>query len=337
MPGIAIRPFSSDDVPAAAELLAGRHRADRARLPMLSGKLEDAGIWAEVLDGALRGAAQTVAATRAGRLVGFLLADHMLFPPDAMMAQWIPPHSLSMGYQGHAVADGEDATDVVRLLYAEIAADAVRQGYFIHRVEIIAGDRAIEEAWVNLGFGRTLTAATRDTGPVMIGDVPGIAVHEAGAEDIDVVMDLAHTLDLHHATAPMFWPIIREAHAAARAFNVEALKDPATPYFVAHKDGRPAGMQTFLRPGFTPFVVPHATDVYLFEGVVDGAVRGGGVGTELLEHSMRWAREQGHLTCTLHFASGNPSGAPFWLRHGFVPVTQTMERRVDERIAWANQ
>ena len=57
----------------------------------------------------------------------------------------------------------------------------------------------------------------------------------------------------------------------------------------------------------------------------------------LNNHSMRWAREQGHLTCTLHFASGNPSGAPFWLRHGFIPVTHTMERRVDERIAWANQ
>ena len=79
MPGIAIRPFSSDDVPAAAELLAGRHRADRDRLPMLSGKLEDAGLWAEVLDGALRAAAHAVAATRAGRLIGFLLADHIVY------------------------------------------------------------------------------------------------------------------------------------------------------------------------------------------------------------------------------------------------------------------
>jgi len=337
MPGIALRPFTPDDVPAAAALLAARHQADRARLPMLSEKLLDAGLWAEILDGAARSAAYAFAATRAGRLIAFLLADQQVFAPDTMMAQWTPPHSLSMGYQGHAVEAGEDPTEVLRLLYAEIAAQAVGDGFFAHRVEIVAGDAPLQEAWLTLGFGRHLTAATRDTGPVMIGEVPGIAVSTATSEDIGLVMALAHTLDLHHAASPMFWPIVREARPAARAFNLKALTDASSPYFVASRDGKTAGMQTFLRPGFTPFIVPHGSDVYLFEGVVDPAARSAGVGTELLEHSMRWAREQGYHTCTLHFASANPSGAPFWLRHGFVPVTHTMERHIDERIAWANR
>ncbi|MCC6387474.1 MAG: GNAT family N-acetyltransferase [Dehalococcoidia bacterium] len=337
MPGIALRPFTSDDVPAAAALLAARHQADRARLPLLSPKLEEAGPWAEILDGAARVASYAFAATRAGRLVAFLLADQQNFAPGTLMAQWTPPHSLSTGYQDHAIDAGEDPTEVLRLLYAEVAALAVRDGYFVHRVEIVAGDAALQEGWLNLGFGRYLSAATRDTGPVMIGDVPGVAVSTAGAEDIEVVMSLAHTLDLHHAASPMFWPIIREARPAARAFNLDALQGAGAPFFIANRDGKTAGMQTFLRPGFTPFVVPHDHDVYLFEGVVDPASRSAGVGTELLEHSMRWAREQGYQTCTLHFASANPSGAPFWLRHGFVPVTHTMERHVDERIAWANR
>ena len=51
---------------------------------------------------------------------------------------------------------------------------------------------------------------------------------------------------------------------------------------------------------------------------------------------MEWAATNGYHTCTLHFASQNPSGGPFWLGHGFVPIEYTMERRVDERVAWAN-
>jgi hypothetical protein len=51
---------------------------------------------------------------------------------------------------------------------------------------------------------------------------------------------------------------------------------------------------------------------------------------------MAWARKQGHRWCTLHFASGNPSGAPFWLGHGFIPVEYTMSRHLDERVAYAN-
>jgi hypothetical protein len=50
---------------------------------------------------------------------------------------------------------------------------------------------------------------------------------------------------------------------------------------------------------------------------------------------MDWASRAGYTSCTLHFAPSNPSGGPFWLGHGFVPVEHTMERVIDSRIAWA--
>lgn len=74
--------------------------------------------------------------------------------------------------------------------------------------------------------------------------------------------------------------------------------------------------------------------MYLFEGVVASDSRGGGIGGALLKHSMAWAAQAGFETCTLHFASGNPLGAPFWLGHGFVPVEHTMQHVIDARVAW---
>jgi GNAT superfamily N-acetyltransferase len=134
----------------------------------------------------------------------------------------------------------------------------------------------------------------------------------------------------------MFWPLLNEPQAAAREHTKGLLDNPANAHFIVYADGKPAGMQTFMRPGFTPPVMDFEHDVYLFEGVVEAKARSGGVGTALLAHSMKWAQEQGYSQCTLHFASGNPSGAPFWLGHGFVPIEYTMVRHVDERVAWAN-
>ena len=151
----------------------------------------------------------------------------------------------------------------------------------------------------------------------------------------DDVMRLADDLNDGHWKSPIFWPILHVAEPAAREFNLAALRGSETPYFVAYEEGKPVGMQTFLRPGFTPPIVKRETDVYLFEGIVARDARSGGIGGALLQHSMEWAARSGFESCTLHFAPGNPSGAPFWLGHGFVPVEHTMERTVDARVAWA--
>jgi GNAT superfamily N-acetyltransferase len=272
---------------------------------------------------------------RGADMAGFLFGELMLFGPMDMASLYLPPQSIAMPIEGHAVAAGEDKAEVYLALYADLAAAWVASGFFVHRIAITAGDPETQEAWVTLGFGRNLTCGVRDTGPVMIGELGGIDVREATSEDIETVLTLADSLNVHHARSPMFWPYLRTTESGSREFNLNALQPGEPPYFVAYREGIPIAMQTFLRPGFTPPIVDRNRDVYLFEGVVDDAARGGGIGTSLLEHTMRWAREAGYETCTLHFAPMNPSGAPFWLRHGFIPVEYTMERRVDERIAWA--
>ena len=140
------------------------------------------------------------------------------------------------------------------------------------------------------------------------------AMHEAGASSPDVI----------------------EADGLLHRFHIEGDKrGTLNGWYCLHLDGRAAGMQTFLRPGFTPPIVKAESNVYLFEGVVTAEARGGGIGTALLQESMAWAARAGFETCTLHYASANPLGAPFWLRNGFVPVEHTMANVIDERIAWA--
>lgn len=338
MPAIEVEAFAPDGIEAAGRLLAARHAADRRRLPVLTAKLEGPGACAaEVASLLHRKRTSGAIARRNGEVVGFLFGEQMLFAPYQHPYQYIHPHSIEIPVQGHAVAPGEDLVTVYRALYGFLAVEWVRHGFFVHRTYIVPGDAELQEAWVALGFGRHTTCATRDTAaPVAVEPRAGIDIHLAGREDLEVVLGLSRTLELHHVAAPIFWPMLKTVEPANREFHAGALESGEEPYFVAYEGGRPVGMQTFLRPGYTPPTIDQEADVYLYEGVVEPDVRSGGVGRALLAHSMAWARDRGYRTCTLHFASNNPSGVPFWLGQGFVPIEHSMDRIVDGRIAWAN-
>jgi GNAT superfamily N-acetyltransferase len=155
-----------------------------------------------------------------------------------------------------------------------------------------------------------------------------------GTEDIDTVMDLAIALWRHHGGSPIFLPQLPEAAGPMRAYQLDLLANPANGFWVAHRDGRPVGMQTFHGQTHAPMARPEP-GVYLFEGFTHAEGRGGGVGTALLRHCMDWARDAGYEFCTLHYFSTNISGARFWLRSGFRPVVERLSRRIDQRIAWA--
>jgi GNAT superfamily N-acetyltransferase len=332
-----IRPANQADAAAFAGLLAQRHRRDASRVSALSPRYSEPDAWRSMTEALLQNPrADAVVAVRGETPVAFLAGERMLLSPTDFASQFIPPHSVQIGLEGHAVATGEDAITLCRAMYAVLARQWVDAGFFTHRIAVVPGDADLQEAWVALGFGRYMSAATRPTAnPVPLPRARRLTIERASPEDIEDVLALADSLNAWHWQSPMFWPVLPAPEPAARQFNAMALRNADVPYFVAYEEGRPVGMQTFLRPGFTPPIVEHATDVYLFEGVVSDDARGGGIGAGLLAHSMAWARSAGYSTCTLHFASGNPSGAPFWLGHGFVPVEHTMERTIDARVTWA--
>ncbi|MCK9520265.1 MAG: GNAT family N-acetyltransferase [Dehalococcoidia bacterium] len=332
-----VRPFHFDDVGAAALLLAERHQRDRSRLPLLSKTFDSPEECAAVL----RHTMQTerafgVVALAGDRPVGFLLAEKQLHAPTSLAAQFIPPYTLGFPLHGHAVADGHSATEIYRLMYGEVAARGVERGFFAHRAYVIPGDRDTEEAWVNLGFGRALVCAVRDTSPLASVPANGeIEIHQATSEDIDVVMRLEHANMVHHFGSPIFWPYLHETMNAAREYQQALLSDPENAHFVAYRNGEPQGMDTFNPPDWVSPLLQSGRSIYLFQGVVEESARGNGVGKLLLDRSMSWAREQGYEQCILHFASANASGSAFWLSQGFVPVEYAMTRHIDERIGWA--
>lgn len=257
MTSIEVRGIAPSDLEACAAMLAARHRLDMTRLPSLEPALEDATACKSLLEPLFTNPrADGLVAIDGGAPVGFLFGERMLLAPGDFASNFVPPHSISMPVEGHAVAEGADVLAVLRALYAELAGRWTADGFFVHRVSTTASNPELQEAWVTLGFGRKLTAAIRSTAaPVGIAHPRTIQVERASPEDIDDVMSLVDEQNRWHWRSPIFWPVLLEAEPAAREFNLNSLRSSEIPYFVAYDGGRPAGMQTFLRPGFTPPIV----------------------------------------------------------------------------------
>ena len=340
MARVTIRPFERGDLDAAAALLAEKHRADRGRHPVLAEALADAGEARSMLakwfdNERTDGAVAVDGDTLAGYAIGERAAGA---PPDSYMGQLSTPRSVSIGSRDHAVAEGYDANAVCRLLYRHLAARWVAAGYYSHSVSVTAGDERLQEAWFNLGFGRHVSIAVREgTGPVAGADAAGVEVRAAGSEDVGELLELARTLGLHHLDSPMFmyWPVQAEHDGMARTFFSGLLEDEGNPHYVAYREGQPVGLTSFLKQGFIPPYVNSEKNVYLFMGIVEPEAQDGGVGRALLDHGMAWARGEGYERCTLHVLSANYSGEPFWFANGFEPVEYSLERHIDERVAWA--
>ncbi|MEX2031619.1 MAG: GNAT family N-acetyltransferase, partial [Dehalococcoidia bacterium] len=251
-------------------------------------------------------------------------------------------HSISVPLAGHALAEGEPTVEAYRALYAALAERWAEDGFFAHHVAIRADDEAIREAWFLLGFGANATFATRSAAPLEAGvsaSAVGVEVHRASVEELPVIRHLDELESLHHRESPIFWPHLgRDVARAVEAFQRAALEGAENPIFVATRDGRPVAMHFVMRSGgFGGRLSAPDRSLYLYQAIVEPEARGGGVGTLLLQHTLDWARGEGFEWINLHYASMNPSGAPFWQHHGFTPLEISIERMLDERIAWAKK
>lgn len=342
MPPLTLRTLDAADVPALAALLAERRREERVALPPLNERFAEVAACEGVLRAHLAEArCDGVVAERGGRLAGFLLGHRRHVAIESFEAQYAPPMEASMPGSGHGVAPGEDVEAVYAAMYAHLGERWADAGYFEHRVTMPLADPATREAWFHLGFGSLYTFCVRASTPL-----------PPGAHDLDTTIEVQRATPTErtevlrfqdesarwHRAAPIFWPYMeRQASAAIEAFTARALSDESNGIFLARRGGIAVALHLMVaqEEGWgSSFTQPEGS-VYLYEGITAPEVRGSGVGTALLARTLDWAREAGHPYVTLHYATPNPSGGPFWRGHGFVPVEVTLQRRLDERLAWA--
>jgi len=334
-----VLPFASSHVAEAAELLAARHRTVRAQPPVLPVAYEEPAAARVAIERLLQNpdCAGFVAMTH-GQVAGYLIGRRQLSPETTIMAIKFDQRAMVVPFAGFAATAGSEAT-VLRELYAVAATAWVDEGFFAHYVTTSLLPATLEP-WFSLGFGQRVLHGIRQIGGPDRGDTgnarAGISARQAGPDDCDAVHALIGDLMRHHAPSPIFMPFLPEAVKSERHAIAAWLSDPAVAYFLAEIDGEAVGV-IGMHPAeeFVDELRRPDRSAYLYIGHMRSGARGQGLGTSLVEDGLAWARESGYRACVVGWYTAGALASRFWPNRGFAPATTRLERRVDERVAWA--
>ncbi|HYZ78909.1 MAG TPA: GNAT family N-acetyltransferase [Gaiellaceae bacterium] len=317
MSRLELRSFADEHLDAAGELLAARHRRHRAAEPLLPPRFEDADAARAEVEAAWRkdGAAGAIA-YRDGTAVGYLVgapADDELWGAN----EWIE-------VAGHAVEEAE----VVRDLYAAVAARWFEEGRRRHYVLVPAADAALLDAWFRLSFGQQQAHAIREPSA----EPWPQGVREADMRDLDALAELAPLLNRHQLGAPVFserrldW----DFDELRREFESDLASDEIGT-LVAELDGRTVGLFQVAPLELSSMHVSLARPkraCYLSFAVTRPEVRGSGAGVALTNACLAWAHAAGYESMVTDWRVTNLLASRFWPKRGFRPTFLRLYRSI---------
>ncbi len=322
---LEIKPFTAADVEAAAGLLAERQRRLRLSQPLLPDRYEATEVTRPLLESLLQ-TASGVAASSGGQMTGYLLG--------APSSGWGLRMTL-VPFAGQSVADLDDV-ELYRLMYAAASPQWIKQGFFVHSVDLAAEDNIASDAWFSLGFGSEIEMGLKEAN----GSAPHFGeghIEQAGPAEIEPVQHLMQGLGRFNSLPPIFRPFVPplDQWASFLPRLLEQLENAEHSFWLAYEGAEPVGLMIFTPPEQEELMFSPERSAYISIAYVQPQSRASGIGGALLDRGLAWAQARGNAYCTAGWFSANLPGAGFWRSKGFTPLAQRLQRHIDERIAWA--
>lgn len=335
---LEIVPFHVGLLPAAADLLACRHARDRATVPLLPSRFEDARTAvAAVREVWSRPFTTGMAALQEGHLIGYLLGEGRF--------ETIRGRHVWVHLAGHALA-ADAPGDLFARLYAAAGPGWLRMGAFDHYVMMPATDRDGLDAWFTLGFGKEQAHAVLS----LAGDlpevvtVPGVRIRRANEDDRDAFVEEMSPIMRRHLAGPPVWAAaLPEDMVAIREGFAEMLTDDTAHVWLAEEEGsngpgRLMGYQLYYpaSPADDNLTISiNDRTVLLQLAATQPQARGRGIGRALTAAGLADAARGGYRVCVTDWRTTNVEANRFWQRFGFQEAVYRLTRKVDPRVAWA--
>jgi len=319
MSRLDIRPFEAADLPAAAALLAERHREHRRRHPLLPAGYEDPQRALVELTAVWESEGASGSVLRDGdEVTGYLLGAPKTSPV------WGP--NIWVEAAGHAVREAEHIRD----LYGAAAARWVDEGRIAHYT-LVPDDAALLDAWFRLAFGSQHAHAIRPVPATPIPARPGLTVRRAVRDDIPVLAQLDVALPQHQGLSPVFAsgtvPTVQESLDEWE----EDFDDPEYTTFVAESNGivigSSIGTSIEKSSAHTGLSRPDNCGFLGFAAVLPEA-RGLGAGRALGEAVLNWSAEMGYDSVVTDWRMTNLLSSRAWPALGFQQTFHRLHRLI---------
>ena len=324
-----IVPFTDAHLDGAARLVAERQARLRADEPGLPERWTDPAQARTLVEAAAHAErASGVAALDGDRVVGFLVGGVRLEPPWERAA-WVD-------LAGHAVEAGQP--DLARDLWAAWSAPLVREmGILRFLANVPAADRDVLEAWYQMDFGQMHANGLRSTDPSDLGPMPdGVLIRRAGPDDEATMASGADLIWREQVGPPSWSPMLAERVASNRADYVEelTLEDDLVWLATDRASGEPLGFAISYR--LDPDLDVPDDNMKLAATATFPAARRRGVGRALLRQVLENAAAMGAAWCVTDWRTSSLLASRAWTGLGFRRTRLRLERRIDERITWAD-
>lgn len=325
--------FTDEHLQDAAALLAMRHRNERKVYPELPSSFEHPSAAIKPLQSEWKKEHSTgVVAINHGKMAGYLFG-HIRVDSFWGRSAWIQYPALSH-------AKNQEA-ELYRDLYAHLADQWVKEGYFHHYVFVPAGDPSLLDAWFRLGFSYQQVYGVLDLHGTVTGDKQekpdGIEIRMLEKSDRGQLRKIAEWNSLHQADSPGWSPLFPETLVEIRDGYAGIVDDVEAKVWFAVQDDEIVAFHAYwpAEAGETNMITPE-NSIELTVASTRPGLRGKGIGRYLTAYCFDEIKKLGYRYCMTDWYMYNLLSSRFWPGQGFRPVMYRLVRRVDERIAWAN-
>lgn len=319
-----LKPFTAEHIPAAAALAASNHEAQRQHVDLMPKR--EASHYEPLLAKLLEKNIG-VAACEGDNLTGYLIGEKISNFKGTQNGIYVPEW-------GNAAAGGNRRLTYCRM-YEHIAARWVDNGCFTHALTLFANDADGIETWFRLAFGMICADGLRPLRPIDGAENISreISVRTATAEDIPLFFPLTIEHSRYYPGSPLFMPLLScdgedKYHSWLRKRHhnlwLAFIGDEVVGYFQS-SPSHTGACEMIASP----------TTCSVSSAYVRPEYRRNGVAVALLNAVIAWAAENGYERCAVDYEVHNLYGSRFWERH-FTPVSASLLRRIDERVAWGH-
>jgi hypothetical protein len=329
-----IKPFTEEMLPDAGQLLSRRHKRNRAtcRVPLLPIRFEEQQISEQAVKATWQSKlSHGYAALRDGRMIAYLIGEHVAQPWGRCGYVYLP---------GFALAEGESAT-VLQDLYARLGDDWVRTGVFSHGLYVPAADDSMIEALFNIGFGKERVDAMLDLRTLEIPTIKepeNVTIRRAGSGDNEHLGNLSAIIMESLSNPPYWHPTIPEDYLELRGGWSQLADDREWKVWLALEKEEVHGCVGFVgKKEEDNDMLAAPNTVYLSIAATTAKARGRGIANILTWRGLDEARRNGFEVCYTNWISPNFLASRYWTRFGFKDVAYRLSKRIDPMISWTRK
>lgn len=205
----------------------------------------------------------------------------------------------------------ENKSDIYRLMYMNLANEWIKNDIHLHILGYLSNDNDLKQVLFHFGFGAILAERIRN-----LVSIKETVDYKVGYEaDPSKLLDIQIEHNKYYKNGPIF--IKKDENPDTILSELKEHGSNGDQFIVYPADAKP--MAYFIvgesNKDAEGFLLQRTNTAQIKSAFVSASLRGGGIGSSLLQESITWAKRNGFERMFVEHETANYYGGNFWGKH----------------------